>query len=147
MRDLEGNGFCVQGPDERKPSTYLRNVTYACAEPTRLAEFWSKATDWPLEEIPEAFVEELRAAGIDERELDAYAAIEQPGTLVRFFFQRRQKSPTESIPIHPDFLTGDREEEIERLVALGAAVKETKQAGDRIWTVMRDPEGNAFCVE
>jgi predicted enzyme related to lactoylglutathione lyase len=146
MRDPEGNGFCVQGPDERMPSTYLRNVTYAAAEPPRLAEFWSQATGWPVEEIPEAFLDRLRAAGIDERELDAYAAIERPGTLLRFLFQRRQKTPTESIPIHPDFRTHDREAELERLTALGASVMETKHAADRTWTVMRDLEGNAFCV-
>ena len=148
MRDPEGNGFCVQGPDERKGRTYLRNVTFACAEPPQLATFWSEATGWPVEEIPEEFFDQLRAAGIDERELDAYAAITATdGSLLRFLFQRRQKTPTESIPLHPDFRTGDREGEIERLVALGAAVKETKHARDRIWTVMRDPEGNAFCVE
>jgi predicted enzyme related to lactoylglutathione lyase len=147
MRDPEGNGFCVQGPDERMGRTYVRNVTYACAEPSRLAEFWSQATGWPIEEIPESFFDELRAAGIDDRELDAYAAIEQPGTPLRFFFQREQKSPVDAIPLHPDFRSDDREAELERLTALGASVKETQQAGDRTWTVMRDPEGNAFCVE
>jgi predicted enzyme related to lactoylglutathione lyase len=147
LRDPEGNGFCVQGPDERRPSTYVRNVTYACAEPTRLAEFWAQATGWQLEQIPDEFLEQLRAAGIDERELDAYAAIKRPGSLLRFLFQRRQKTATESIPIHPDFRTDDREAEIERLTALGATVKETKDADGRAWTVMRDPEGNAFCVE
>ena len=37
--------------------------------------------------------------------------------------------------------------EIDRLTALGAAVVETRTADDRTWTVMRDPEGNPFCVE
>jgi len=29
MRDPEGNGFCVQGPDPRKPHPYVGNVTFS----------------------------------------------------------------------------------------------------------------------
>jgi predicted enzyme related to lactoylglutathione lyase len=147
LRDPEGNGFCVQGPDPRKPHVYVRNITYACADPPRLADFWSRATGWQVEQLDEEFKRLLLDGGLDPRELDAYVAVHQPPSLLRFLFQRRQKTATESIPIHPDFRTDDREAEIERLVALGASVKETKHADDRTWTVMRDPETNSFCVE
>jgi predicted enzyme related to lactoylglutathione lyase len=149
LRDPEGNGFCIQ-PDQRKPHPYIRNVTFACSEPRRIvAPFWESALGWPREEVGDEFVEKLRAARVDvDREFYAYDAIVNPdGRGLRLFFQRRQKSPAESYPIHLDFKTEDREAEIDRLTAVGATVVETKTAGDTTWTVMRDPEGNPFCVE
>ena len=64
----------------------------------------------------------------------------------RFLFQRREKSRPESHPIHLDFGTDDREAEIERLTSAGASVVETKVGTNITFTVMRDPEGNPFCV-
>ena len=150
LRDPEGNGFCVQGPDPRKPHPYIGNVTFSCAEPERLAAFWSEALGWPEEELGEDFLQMLRDARLDPAEFHAYAAIRRPdGGRPRFLFQRRQKSPTTSIPIHLDFRTDDRDAETERLAALGASVVETKTRHDtgQTWTVLRDPEGNPFCVE
>jgi predicted enzyme related to lactoylglutathione lyase len=51
-----------------------------------------------------------------------------------------------SYPIHLDFGTDDREAEIERLTNAGASVVETKVGTNITFTVMRDPEGNPFCV-
>ena len=39
-----------------------------------------------------------------------------------------------------------RDEEVERLVALGAAHADVDQTGEESWVVMADPEGNEFCV-
>ena len=150
MRDLEGNGFCVQGPDSRKPYPYVRNVTFSCAEPRReLGPWWSSALGWPEEQIGDDFLQMLRDAGVDvDRELYAYYAVADPaGSGPRFLFQRREKSRPDSYPIHLDFAADDREAEIERLTAAGASVVETKRRDDQTWTVMRDPDGNPFCVE
>jgi hypothetical protein len=50
--------------------------------------------------------------------------------------------------VHLDLTTsaGDRDQEIERLVALGARRVDVGQAGTESWTVLADPEGNEFCV-
>jgi predicted enzyme related to lactoylglutathione lyase len=73
--------------------------------------------------------------------------VRQPeGRRPRFLFQRREKSRPESHPIHLDFGTDDREAEIERLTSAGASVVETKVGTNITFTVMRDPEGNPFCV-
>ena len=40
----------------------------------------------------------------------------------------------------------DRDEEIERLLALGARRVDIGQTGAESWTVLADPEGNEFCV-
>lgn len=148
MRDPEGNGFCIQTPPNALPNRYVGNVTFSCAEPRELGRFWADALGWPEEEIDESFLQGLRDAGIDERELTGFYVTRNPdGSRPRLLFQRREKSRPESYPIHLDFLTEDREAEIERLSEAGASVKETKTAGDKTRTVMRDPEGNPFCIE
>lgn len=150
MRDPEGNGFCVQGPDPRRPHPYIGNVTFACAEPRRVVgPFWADAVGWPEQEIPDDFLQMLRTAGVDvDRDFYAYYALRDPrGTPPRFLFQRREKSRPAIHPIHLDFVADDRETEVERLVAAGATVAETKTAAARTWTVLRDPEGTPFCVE
>ncbi len=146
MRDPEGNGFCVQQPpDVERP--YVGNVTFSCAEPGTLARFWSQALDWPEEDPGDEFLAMLRTARLHPDEFDSYAGVRVPGKRPRFLFQRRQKSPTESIPLHPDFETDDRATEVERLIELGGSVVETKTgASGFTFTVMRDPEGNPFCV-
>jgi predicted enzyme related to lactoylglutathione lyase len=150
MRDPEGNGFCVQGPDARRPNPYVGNITFSSAEPRRvLGPFWSAALDWPEQEIPADFLQMLRDADVDvDREFYAYyAAMKSDGSRPRLLFQRREKSRAEHYPIHLDFRADDRDAEIARLLQIGATVEQTKTASDRTWTVMRDPEGNPFCIE
>ena len=50
--------------------------------------------------------------------------------------------------VHLDVTTsaGDRDQEIERLLALGARRVNVGQTGTESWTVLADPEGNEFCV-
>jgi predicted enzyme related to lactoylglutathione lyase len=146
MRDPEGNGFCIQSPPnvERR---LVGNVTFSCAEPVSLGHFWAAALGWTDEPIDEGFLQQLRDAGMDERELDAfYITRETESSRPRFLFQRRERSRPGSYPIHLDFRTDDREADVERLSGLCASVVETKSTPSGFtWTVMRDPEGNPFC--
>jgi predicted enzyme related to lactoylglutathione lyase len=145
MRDPEGNGFCVQGPDLRRPQPYIGNVTFSAAEPRRvLGPFWCSALGWPEQEIPDDFLNMLRGAGVDvDREFYAYFATMNPdGTRPRLLFQRREKSRPEHHALHLDFTADDPQAEVDRLVSLGATIVKR----DR-WTVLHDPEGNPFCVE
>jgi catechol 2,3-dioxygenase-like lactoylglutathione lyase family enzyme len=147
MRDPEGNGFCIQSPPDTS-SRYIGNVTFACADPTALGRFWAEALGWPEEEVDEAFLQKLRDGGIDERELTGFYVTRPPGGgRPRFLFQRREKSRPDSYPLHLDLHADDREAEIARLLDLGAAEFQTQTSEDRMWTIMRDPEGNPFCVD
>jgi predicted enzyme related to lactoylglutathione lyase len=147
MRDVEGNGFCVQGPDPRRPRSYIGNVTFSCAEPLQLGGFWSTLLGWPAEEVGADFLQGLRDAGLDEREFTAFYAARNPdGSRPRLFFQRREKSRPEWYPIHLDLEADDREAELERLSTAGATLEATRSEGGRTWRVMRDPEQNPFCV-
>jgi predicted enzyme related to lactoylglutathione lyase len=147
MRDPEGNGFCIQSPPQTQVR-YIGNVTFSAAAPIPLGTFWAQALGWPEEEIDPAFIQQLLDAGMDARERESFYVTRPPDNgRPRFLFQRREKSRPESYPIHLDFRTDDREAEIERLTELGATVEETKTDERATWTIMRDPEGNPFCVE
>ena len=143
MRDPEGNGFCIQSPPQAE-TRFVGNVTFSAAEPVQLGKFWAQALGWPDEPIDPGFIQQLLDAGMDERERESfYVTRETPASRPRFLFQRREKSRPASYPIHLDFTTDDRTAEVERLTSMGATVDQPKDG----WTVMRDPEGNPFCVE
>ena len=59
-----------------------------------------------------------------------------------------QRLETVKNRVHLDLTTsaGDRDQEIERLLALGARRVDVGQTGTESWTVLADPEGNEFCV-
>jgi predicted enzyme related to lactoylglutathione lyase len=147
MRDPEGTGFCVQGPDPRRPYPYVGNVTFACAEPRRIVgAFWSETLGWPEQEIGEEFLQMLRNAGVDvDREFYAYYAILDPGGAPsRLLFQRREKSRPDIYPLQLELATDDRlDHELDRLTAAGATVVESRGGT----ALLRDPEGNPFTVE
>jgi predicted enzyme related to lactoylglutathione lyase len=110
----------------------LNHITFHCADPERLAEFW-------------------------EALLDGYTAVPSGGAYFargdgpELFFNKREKSPTIELPIHLDVNVPDREAELQRILELGGKLVETKshQIADlsETWTVMRDPEGNGFCIQ
>src|SRR4029079_11199117 len=110
----------------------LEAITFSCEDPKRMAEFWAE------------FLDGYDAGGDDDR---AHATGE--GTALAF--NRMEKSPTIELPIHLDINVPDREAELQRPLGLGARLVETKShsIGDlsEIWTVMRDPEGNGFCIQ
>jgi predicted enzyme related to lactoylglutathione lyase len=147
MCDPEGNGFCIESLPNAPPQRHIGNVTFSCAEPRELGRFWANALGRPDEEIDEDFLQQFRDAGVDERQVTSFYLVRQlDGRRPRFLFQRREKSRPASYPIHLDFVTEDREAEIERLAGAGASVVETKVGTNITFTVMRDPEGNPFCV-
>jgi predicted enzyme related to lactoylglutathione lyase len=147
MRDLEGNGFCIQSPP-KTPKRMIGNVTFSCAEPVALGKFYAQALGWPDEDIDDEFIHQLLDAGMDPYETTAfYATRESPASRPRLLFQRREKSRPVSYPIHLDFRTNDPDGEIGRLELLGATFEEESSDDGRTWVVMRDPESNPFCVE
>ena len=127
----------------------IGNITFASADPAGLAAFWVAALDYELEEAPPGLLEAIEAEGGDPNA--AAAAFDPTGTSPRLFFKKMPRSSPDHIPIHLDLQADDREAEVERLVELGAEVVETKTESTgpyaETWTVLRDPEGNGFCVQ
>jgi predicted enzyme related to lactoylglutathione lyase len=110
----------------------LSHITFACAEPQRVAEFWTELLD-----------------GYDV--VPSGPAFFGRGDGPELFFEKREKSPTIELPIHLDVNVPDREAELHRILGFGGKLVETKshQIGElsETWTVMRDPEGNGFCIQ
>ena len=127
----------------------IANITFTCRDPKRLADFWVAALEYVRHELPEEVLEELRTSGFDMSSRDA--AIDPEGRQPRLFFVKGEKTPTTSIPIHLDVAFEDPDAAVERLIGLGATVKERKTETVGPWTerftVMQDPEGNSFCVQ
>ena len=127
----------------------IGNITFACKDPDRLADFWAEALGYIKPDAPPGLLEALEKEGKD---LNMASAIEDPdGKGPRLFFQKKQKTITEVIPIHLDVHVDDRDEVVERLVKLGAVFikdkTETIGTYTSKWTVMKDPGGNGFCLE
>jgi hypothetical protein len=130
----------------------LNNITFACDQPVELAEFWAAALGYqPIETPPEVLAEVEKAIEAGELDPTGWAMLVNPdGTGPRLLFQRRPKTPTTDIPIHLDLHSEDRAAEVERLAGLGATIVEERSQMigpyEEFWTVMKDPEGNGFCV-
>ncbi|MGW1778041.1 VOC family protein [Streptomyces sp. NPDC002143] len=110
----------------------IRHVTIKCSDAYSLGSFWSEVLGQPLHE--------------DDNPGDEEALIEGAGLL----FVTVPEAKSEKSRIHFDLQPQDRtrEEEVERLLALGATLVDDQRKPDgRGWAVLADPEGNEFCVE
>ncbi len=103
-----------------------------CAEPDRLAEFWSAAIGYRIGGAAGAYV----------------ALYPSDGVGPKLLLQRVGEAKVVKNRMHLDIEVGDIRSEAERLVALGA-----RRCGDdpmsehgSSWLAMVDPEGNEFCV-
>lgn len=113
--------------------TVIRNVAFDCADPYELAHFWAKVFECPVDP--------------DFAPDDEDVVIEPPGSS-RLYFQRVPERKSVKNRVHiclqPD---GPRDQEVERVGALGATVVTDQRHPDGSgWVVMADPEGNEFCV-
>jgi hypothetical protein len=61
-------------------------------------------------------------------------------------FWRVPEQKTPKSRIHVDLAANNPEDEIERLVALGATKIEYGEGNGSSWTFMLDPEGNELCI-
>ncbi len=136
-------------------------IVFDASDPEKLAEFWELALGYVPEPPPEGFGswEDFgRSIGLPESEFGAQASrIDPAGAGPRLYFQRVPEGKTAKNRVHLDVGVAGRgvrgearkrlvSEHVERLVQAGASIAwETSDVrGDAI--VMRDPEGNEFCV-
>lgn len=139
-------------------------VTFDCADPAALADFWAQVLGYRLQDPPPGFDSweaALEALGVPpENRNDASALVDPDGRGPRVFFQRVPEGKSAKNRVHLDVraapgLAGDErmaalEKECERLVGLGGRRLERHEpappmAGGHI--VMADPEGNEFCLD
>jgi hypothetical protein len=137
-------------------------ITFDCADPGTLAEFWAEALGYEVQAPPEGFAswpDALAAWGVPEREWNSMSAIVADG-LPRIFFQTVPEGKTVKNRVHldvraaPGLIGDDRmaalEAEAARLEALGATRAyriEPEPPLDLGHITMHDPEGNEFCLD
>ncbi len=113
----------------------LRWIDFDCSDPYELAGFWSSVLGWPRHENDRP--------GDDECEV-----VVPPEEGNSMLFQRVPEGKIAKNRVHLDVVPDDRsrDEEVERLVALGATVLSDHRGDGNGWVVLTDPEGNEFCV-
>ncbi|MET9918748.1 VOC family protein [Streptomyces sp. NPDC006435] len=114
-------------------SSVIQNVAIDCTDAYQLALFWSRALGSPLH--PEA------EPGTPET-----AVMLPQGPLLHFNQVPEPKTAKNRIHLclRPET---SREEEVERLLGLGATLVADRREPDGTgWAVLADPEGNEFCV-
>ena len=145
----------------------LMQVTIDCADPTELARFWATALDYELQPPPDGHASWhawYRSVGVPEEELaglpdESDRLVDPAGVGPKFWFQAVPEGKVVKNRVHLDLsVTGGRstplaerreriDAEVARLVAAGASVFRTlDDAPDYYAVVLRDPEGNEFCV-
>jgi Glyoxalase-like domain len=109
---------------------FIKSVTFDCTDALIVARFWAAALGTDLE---------------DDSTSDR-AFVEAPGWGgPNMWFRRVPEGKTAKNRMHFDLRAqGPVGAEVARLTALGATVADDSDPG---LTVMRDPEGNEFCVE
>ncbi|MEU7742051.1 VOC family protein [Nonomuraea sp. NPDC049158] len=107
-----------------------------CHDPERLAAFWCEVLD---------FKEGKVEIGSWEPAVEEVLARQMPPTLL---FIQVPEGKTVKNRLHLDVspIDGSTDDEVTRLLGLGATKKDVGQGPDRSWVVMADPEGNEFCV-
>ncbi|QIQ06435.1 VOC family protein [Streptomyces liangshanensis] len=144
-------------------------LTIDCADPVRLVAFWSEALGYVPEPAPDGHATWRAywiAAGVPEEELppgagDAAESIVDPaGRGPRVWFQQVPERKAGKNRLHLDLKVGGGREvpravraervgaTVERLVEAGAGVLRTTDEPDagQYAVLLRDPEGNEFCV-
>lgn len=114
----------------------IRHITIDCADPYALGTFWAEALGSTLAQ--------------DDRPGDPEALVELGSDVPNLLFVQVPEPKTVKNRVHLDLmpLRHSRDEEIERLVELGATeLADHRRVDGRGWMVMADPEGNEFCVE
>ena len=108
---------------------YVGSVVINCEDIERMTQFWVGALG--LEPGPLTEEGRFRVLG---------------GDRVNLSLQVAQSPIIGRSEMHLDLYTDDAAEQVERLVGLGATVVRHSDDPQDTYTVMTDPEGNAFCV-
>jgi hypothetical protein len=114
------------------------------------AEFWCAVLDYKIidenDEVIEIGARDMPDAWTDELMAEWKGRLRAAPWAPTIVFAAVPEGKAVKNRVHIDVSPLDsQEEEVERLLGLGATKADIGQ-GDVRWIVMRDPEGNEFCV-
>jgi Glyoxalase-like domain len=147
----------------------MLQLTIDCADPKVLTRFWATALHYEIMPAPTGFGtwnDYYRSIGVPEDELDvdgdgADSIVDPDGRGPRIWFQIVPERKTVKNRLHIDLEVGGPrslplaqrratiDAEVDRLIAAGATRTGPGPAAgvvDHYGVLMRDPEGNEFCV-
>jgi catechol 2,3-dioxygenase-like lactoylglutathione lyase family enzyme len=104
-----------------------------CADPARVAEFWCDVLGWRVVDRGSQGEVEIGGDG-------------PPGVTLVFVPVPEPKTLKNRVHIDVNPVGSEQNEELERLLALGARTVDVGQGEDKTWVVLADPEGNEFCL-
>ncbi|MEV0893850.1 VOC family protein [Promicromonospora sp. MEB111] len=110
-------------------------------DPERLASFWCEVLGFAVIDRSGGKVE----IGSWEPTVEDVRARQMAPTLV-FVPVPENKIVKNRLHLDVSPIDGSTEDEVARLVGLGATTEDVGQGADATWQVMADPEGNEFCV-
>ena len=116
----------------------LKSITFDCADPWRLAAFWSALT---------GFLEDPDNGNAPD---DPEALLLSADGSLALLFVAVPESKQGKNRVHLDLvpLERRRDQEVDRAGVLGAqVVSDQRRPGGGGWVVLADPEGNEFCIE
>ncbi|MFC7896920.1 VOC family protein [Streptomyces sp. NPDC057381] len=116
-------------------------LTVDCRDPERLAAFWCEVLDFKVIDRGEGKVE----IGSWVPTVEEVRARQMPPTL-QFIQVPEGRSVKNRLHLDVSPIDGGTDDEVARLLALGASRADVGQGPGRNWVVMADPEGNEFCV-
>ncbi|MFG3292053.1 VOC family protein [Streptomyces sp. NPDC048179] len=136
-------------------------VTFDCAQPERVARFWCEVLGYEPPPPPEGFAtwDDFNSSLSPEDRDKWFSCSDPSGVGPRLYFQRVPEGKVVKNRVHLDVrvgtgLVGEErlatlEAECARLVALGAVCVQVLLADDENEScmVMRDVEGNEFCLD
>lgn len=110
-------------------ATHIKSATFDCVDALVTAKFWAAAL----------------GSNVDEDSTSEKAFVEAAGWGgPNIWFQRVPEAKSAKNRLHFDLRASKSiDDEVDRLEGLGATV----MSRAHLLTVMRDPEGNEFCVE
>jgi hypothetical protein len=111
----------------------LYAVTLDCSDAARLADFWAGALKRPVDA---GATEEFASIGLGD----------PPDRRPHWMFAKVSERKTVKNRVHPDLIAAELDNEVQRLVGLGAVVKTEFEESGFHWVTLLDPDRNEFDV-
>lgn len=118
----------------------IQEIVFDCEKPSRLAAFWAGLLEgYAIRAYDDAEVARLAALGLTP-DTDPTVMVDGPGPSI--CFQNVEGRRSDNNRVHFDVEVSDRNGTVERLKDSGGEIVRVLPT----YTVMRDPEGNQFCL-
>ena len=118
----------------------IREIVFDCVSAPTLARFWAEILDgYSVRPYDQSEIDRLAKMGLTP-ETDPTVMVDGPGPVL--CFQQVPDRNYENNRLHLDIAVAARHQEVQRIRTLGGEV--IREAPG--YTVMRDLEGNQFCI-